>query len=97
MIPVYCIQTPFGALVYLKHIFFLVKNCTSNLHLLKIAGQDMPVMDWTTRVKVAAGAARGIAYLHEDCEFLILFWISLAICVSPFLYLDLVEWRNILE
>lgn len=57
----------------------------------------MPVMDWATRVKVAAGAARGIAYLHEDCEFLILFWISLANCVSPFLYLDLVEWRNILE
>lgn len=54
----------------------------------------MPVMDWATRVKVAAGAARGIAYLHEDCEFLILFWTSLAICVSPFLYLDLVEWRN---
>lgn len=29
-------------------------------------------MDWATRVKVAAGAARGIAYLHEDCKFLLL-------------------------
>lgn len=29
-------------------------------------------MDWATRVKVAAGAARGIAYLHEDCKYLYL-------------------------
>ncbi|TQD74383.1 hypothetical protein C1H46_040095 [Malus baccata] len=31
-------------------------------------GEGMPVLDWATRVKVAAGAARGIAYLHEDCH-----------------------------
>jgi len=25
-------------------------------------------LDWRTRVKIAAGAARGIGYLHEDCN-----------------------------
>ena len=28
----------------------------------------MPVLEWSMRVKIAAGAARGIAYLHEDCN-----------------------------
>ncbi|KAJ0095342.1 hypothetical protein Patl1_16559 [Pistacia atlantica] len=30
------------------------------------SGEGRPVLDWATRVKIAAGAAHGIAYLHED-------------------------------
>jgi hypothetical protein len=42
-------------------------------------------MDWATRVKVAVGAARGIAYLHEDCNF------------PVFLGLDNLRLRNCID
>ncbi|XP_028553917.1 proline-rich receptor-like protein kinase PERK9 isoform X2 [Dendrobium catenatum] len=56
----YCIAENQRLLVY-----DFVPNDTLHYHL---HGQGKLVMDWTVRVKVAAGAARGIAYLHEDCH-----------------------------
>lgn len=56
----YCISDHQRLLVYQ-----FVSNDTLHYHL---HGEGRPVMDWATRIKVAAGAARGLAYLHEDCH-----------------------------
>ncbi|KAM0944267.1 putative protein kinase RLK-Pelle-PERK-1 family [Dioscorea sansibarensis] len=56
----YCIAESERLLIY-----DYVPNNTLYYHL---HGEGRPVMDWATRVKVAAGAAHGLAYLHEDCH-----------------------------
>ncbi|KAI3462496.1 hypothetical protein Pfo_019159 [Paulownia fortunei] len=55
----YCIANGQRMLVY-----EFVPNKTLEFHL---HGKGQPVMDWATRLRIALGSAKGLAYLHEDC------------------------------
>ncbi|KAK1268422.1 Proline-rich receptor-like protein kinase PERK13 [Acorus gramineus] len=56
----YCIAEHHRLLVY----EFLPNN-TLEYHL---HDKGLPVMEWSKRLKIAVGSARGLAYLHEDCH-----------------------------
>ncbi|KAF8036484.1 hypothetical protein BT93_C2262 [Corymbia citriodora subsp. variegata] len=45
-------------------VYELVPNDTLKLHL----HEGQPTLDWPSRLKIALGSAKGVAYLHEDCR-----------------------------
>ncbi|KAK8955377.1 Proline-rich receptor-like protein kinase PERK1 [Platanthera guangdongensis] len=56
----YCIADGKRLLVY-----EFVPNNTLEFHL---HANSRPTLDWPTRLKIALGSAKGLAYLHEDCH-----------------------------
>ncbi|KAE9596610.1 putative protein kinase RLK-Pelle-PERK-1 family [Lupinus albus] len=56
----YCISGGQRMLVY-----EFIPNNTLEYHL---HGKGVQTMDWPTRMRIAIGSAKGLAYLHEDCH-----------------------------
>ncbi|XP_020585731.1 proline-rich receptor-like protein kinase PERK1 [Phalaenopsis equestris] len=56
----YCIADGKRLLVY-----EFIPNNTLEFHLHE---KGRPTLDWPTRLKIALGSAKGLAYLHEDCH-----------------------------
>lgn len=67
--------------VHHKHLVSLVGYCITGSHRLLVYEfvpnrtleyhlhvRREPTMDWPTRLRIALGAAKGLAYLHEDCH-----------------------------
>ncbi|KAK4754605.1 hypothetical protein SAY87_002709 [Trapa incisa] len=48
-------------------IYEFLPNNTLEYHL-HDRGKDGPTLDWPTRLQIALGSAKGLAYLHEDCH-----------------------------
>ncbi|GFQ01377.1 proline-rich receptor-like protein kinase perk10 [Phtheirospermum japonicum] len=57
-----------GYCIYENRRLLVYEYVPNNNLYFHLHNEGKSVVDWATRVKIAIGAARGIAYLHEDCH-----------------------------
>lgn len=54
-------------------------------------------MDWASRVKAATGAARGLAYLHEDCKLWPISLVLLRFLLNIVAYVCIASYSDICD
>lgn len=68
LVSLYTHLTPHGTHFFRIIHSFLFLNFTNSKYSFTAVSTKKKKLDWDTRLKVALGAAQGLAYLHHDCS-----------------------------